>query len=111
MKPEWITYIIVLHWIADFVCQDDWTAINKSKSWLVLTFHCSIYFFVLLTGLAIFGKYGSWVWINFPAHFIIDGITSRINAYLYKKEMRHWFFVMIGFDQVLHYVVLFLTIQ
>ena len=50
------------------------------------------------------------VLLNLPAHFITDGITSRMTTWLYNKGERHWFFVVIGLDQFLHYVVLFLTI-
>ena len=74
---------------------------------------------------------------NFAAHFVQDAITSRINARLWfidgvrsvplrqdavagvtltptlyevaYNDKRHWFFVAIGFDQLLHYVTLCVT--
>ena len=79
-----------------------------------------------------------WWVVNGAAHFVQDAITSRINARFWFFKMapgiwaqeehtypkhgrtlvnpfvaeggnRHWFFVGIGFDQLLHYVTLFVT--
>ena len=49
-----------------------------------------------------------WGLINMVLHFFIDGTTSRINAALYENH-RHWFFVMIGFDQWIHYMSLIIS--
>lgn len=40
-------------------------------------------------------------------HLVIDGVTSRITAWLWKEKRVHDFFVMIGADQILHYVTIF----
>ena len=50
-----------------------------------------------------------WAGVNFLSHFFQDAITSRINARLWQANERHWFFVSIGADQLLHYVTLFVT--
>lgn len=106
-----IIWILFIHWIADFVFQSDRIAINKSKDWEALSYHSLIYFFTLTLGIGIYCLFvPAYVWklslliaLNLPAHFIIDAITSRINAKLWPQGNRHWFFVMIGLDQFLHY--------
>ena len=119
MKAEFVIYVLFIHWIADFVFQDDETALKKSSNVWYLAFHSINYTAVLCVGLF------WWLYlnelpytkaiptlfaINCSLHMFIDGITSRINAYLYGKA-RHWFFVSVGFDQFLHYVVLFWSLQ
>ncbi len=95
--------LMFCHWVFDFVFQTDWMARNKSSSLLALIQHCSVYaLFGILLG---FGWLG-WL-ILFSSHLFIDGITSKINSYLYKKNEIHYFFVSVGFDQFLHFLVLY----
>ena len=47
--------------------------------------------------------------VTFLAHTITDYITSREVKKLFDKEDYHNGFVIIGIDQFLHYVQLFLT--
>lgn len=79
--------------------------------------------------------FGKFITLNSVAHFVQDAITSRITSRLWFLEIRpivrgdgspyytvdgqastvrdtgtrHWFFVMIGCDQLIHYVTLFVT--
>ncbi|CAB4129982.1 Bacteriophage phiKZ, Orf197 [uncultured Caudovirales phage] len=115
--------IIFIHWIADFVLQTDWQAQNKSKSNFALLSHTSNYSLVwLLPMCLVFGKMKEgatteWiVWttfyfgmITFVVHTITDYFTSRLNSKLWSQGKVHYFFVSVGFDQVLHYGQLFLT--
>jgi hypothetical protein len=48
--------------------------------------------------------------VNFVLHWIIDFFSSKAATKLWKMEARHWFFVVIGIDQALHYTCLLLTI-
>lgn len=108
--------IIVIHWFADFVLQTHWQATNKSKNNGALTMHVLSYstvwsltanIYSILTGhyyvLALFPV------ITFICHWVTDYFTSRLNSKLWAKGDIHNFFVSVGFDQVLHYVQLFLT--
>jgi uncharacterized membrane protein YciS (DUF1049 family) len=119
-----ISFIIIfIHWIADFVLQTDWQAQNKSKNNFALLIHTSNYSMVwLLPMCLIFGKMKEgatteWiVWstlyfsiITLVVHTITDYFTSRLNSKLWSDGKVHYFFVSIGFDQVLHYGQLFLT--
>lgn len=93
---ESIFAILILHFIGDFVLQSDRIAKNKSKSVIILTEHVSIYMVVMSLISPIYGV------INAVLHFIVDFITSRITAHLWKNGKTHLFFVTIGFDQMLH---------
>lgn len=101
-----ILIILVVHFVADFVLQSHWMAINKSKSWKALLTHTAIYSCIWIVIIP------NWkfILITFISHTLIDAITSRINTKLWKEGKIHQFFVMIGFDQLLHYTQLFLTL-
>ena len=107
MSSQLLCLLLVLnlaHWVFDFVWQTDEMAVNNSKSLKWLGIHCFVYsipfWFLDL-------KFGA---IAFVSHIIIDGVTSRINSYLWAKERRHEFFTSIGFDQFLHTSVILLTV-
>lgn len=117
--------ILLIHWFADFVLQTDKQAKGKSKNWTDLlshTFDYSLVWFIVGTIYSMtsniytdFTYLFDWwiVWkfslITFIAHTITDYFTSRLNSKLWTKGDVHNFFVSIGFDQILHYVQLFLT--
>jgi uncharacterized membrane protein HdeD (DUF308 family) len=106
-----IIFILLLHWIFDFKFQAHRWAMTKSKSFRSLAIHCAVYSllaFMLFKPIQITLFIYS---ILFISHFIIDGITSRITSYLWKKQEIHYFFCVIGFDQILHYAILFKICQ
>lgn len=99
-----VGFLLLCHFIGDFVLQDDYMALNKSRNNWVLAGHCSIY------TLCFFCFGGYFMLCNFAIHFCVDFVTSRINARLYEAGERHWFFVAIGADQLLHFwTLLFLV--
>ncbi len=115
--------IIIIHYLADFVLQSDKMAVNKSKSNFYLGQHVFIYTIMWLAVLFPFEEFKYYPYITFPqmtllfclitfvCHFITDYITSRISSYFYKREERHNFFLIIGIDQVFHYIQLFITFK
>ena len=113
-----ILLLLLVHWIADFVLQTSWQATNKSKNNMALLAHVGtytltwlmfLYGWVIIHGIDFTPKMFLFLPITFVAHFCTDYVTSRITSYLYKKEDFHNFFVVIGFDQLLHYLQIFLT--
>ena len=103
--------LLTLHFIADFMLQKDYIAINKSKSIIILlihTIHYSVFVtlsFLLISFIFKFGWTLNDIFLIFAwlllTHTVIDAITSRAAADMYPVS-RHWFFVIIGFDQLLH---------
>jgi hypothetical protein len=100
-----ILYIISVHFIADFLCQTDWMALNKSKNNYALGSHVGVYTIVL------FLTSGWFIWaiVNGILHFITDYITSRITSKLWAEKKVRLFFNVIGLDQLIHYTCLFIT--
>src|SRR5688572_16954771 len=108
-------YMLLTHWLADFCLQTDEQAKGKSTSVKLLTFHVATYSLMMgISGLFYFGDWRKcliFAGITFVAHWITDFITSRIGKPFWAKGDYHNGFVVVGFDQVLHYVQLYLTIN
>lgn len=115
-----IFYILIIHWIGDFMLQTDKQAKGKSSSWNCLLTHTATYswFMTIFITLVLpsnwlFGKYIIiallFGLITFVLHTITDYFTSRLNKKLLQKNDTHNFFVSVGGDQILHYLQLFLT--
>ena len=115
-----IFYVLFAHWVADFIFQDEEWATSKSKNIFALLKHVSMYAFVMTLFLMPLMSFMSIIlfayWI-FMTHFIIDFITSKIvsnkfaNKHLGSKIPNFGAFTIIGFDQWLHYVTIFLIIK
>ena len=118
--------IIIIHWIADFVFQDEKWALGKSKNWGDLLSHTFTYSCIWLIPIMVLFP-NNWSTshyvlssltfglITFIAHTITDYFTSRVVSKKFaNKEYgsaipNFGAFTVIGIDQVLHYVQLFTT--
>lgn len=102
--------ILIGHWIFDFFLQTKWMAENKSSSNDALFRHIMVY----TIGLALIAVANieyldlllTWVVINAAVHYFIDYCTSRATKLLAEQKNWHDFFVVIGADQLLHYITL-----
>lgn len=99
--------LLAVHWLADFVMQTHWQAQNKSKSNIALAHHVITY--TAFLGVAVPGIFfqvglnaALFVLVNGALHFVTDWLTSRASSKLYAKQDWHNFFVVIGFDQLIH---------
>lgn len=108
--------LLAVHWLGDFVLQTHWQAQNKSKNWEALTHHVLTYSAVLVVGtLCIFVSPSNglpitlFVLCNGLLHFATDAITSRMTSRLYAQQRWHDFFVVVGFDQLIHQATLAAT--
>lgn len=112
-----ILAIFVVHFLADFVFQTSQMATGKGKSLKWLSVHIGVYGFVSLMSLYMVGKFidsfylGFAWWLgNVALHFITDFITSKITSKFWEAKNYRLFFVMIGFDQLIHNLCLIGTL-
>ena len=105
--------ILTVHFLADFVFQSSKMATEKSKSLKWLSIHVAVYGLVTaLSAIFISIKFNNyqfgviWLAVNVGLHFIVDFFTSKITSHLWEQKNMHWFFVVIGFDQLLHNICL-----
>jgi hypothetical protein len=122
--------VILLHFLADWPLQSSWMAVNKSKHWDPLTLHVLVYTLVFCFA----GFNWAFLAVTFGAHWLTDFLTSRMTSKLWFIDLlepleskalayptfefarvyprkRYWFFVTIGFDQLIHYTTLALTLK
>lgn len=107
-------YIILIHFLADFALQTTDQALGKGtgksffNKWLF--YHVSVYSLIWAIGsLLIFNDYRFVFFsiITFICHYITDWFTSRIGKPFWEKKDFHTGFVVIGMDQILHYLQLY----
>lgn len=107
-----LIYVLFIHYLADFVCQTNWMALNKSKNNLALGVHVITYSAVMLLGLhiALIFHVMSYIWLfvlaNGLLHFATDYISSRLSAKFLIAEQRSYFWWTIGGDQWVHQATL-----
>lgn len=111
--------IVIIHWIADFIFQDEKWAVGKSKNLDDLLNHTTVYSLlwwipvsIMLDSISLGSLF---VIITFIIHTITDYFTSsKVNQLFEDKKLGSSIpnigaFSVIGFDQVLHYLQLFGT--
>lgn len=109
-------YLLLVHYIADFILQTDKQAKGKSTSLKALTEHVATYTAAWIIGGSLFVDLLTEfnLLILFAAiigvlHFITDYFTSKLVKKYFDKGNAHNAFVVIGFDQFLHFAQIFLT--
>lgn len=110
-----VIFVLFLHFLADFALQTHWQASNKSTNEPALLKHVSVY--TIFVTLGIFLVYGlpsthAVIILLFPVlvfvlHFVTDLISSKEVSRLFKEDNYHDGFVVIGMDQLAHFIQLF----
>lgn len=125
---SFITAMLFVHWVADFVCQTDKMAKGKSSSIVDLSKHIISYAVVFtvgtfLTALVLadnvhndwlfkegFPAFWGFVFINVGSHFFVDFITSRASKLEFERGNTGTAFKIIGFDQFLHIAIMAISL-
>jgi hypothetical protein len=128
MNTYILIYLLLTHFVADFLFQNRNMGRKKGKNIYWLTTHISIYTIVtILCWVVFFNLFEKSFYdllilglLIFSTHFITDFITSKISGYCYLKmletknnnhESSKWewrFWSTIGFDQFIHAITLIL---
>lgn len=123
-----VLLILIIHYISDFIFQDEKWAVNKWKSFNDLISHTSVYSavnFVLMIPVIFIYRFTIdldlmmvniilFSFVSFIFHTITDFVMSKIvhnrfeNKHLGSSIPNTGAFSMIGLDQVLHYIQLFI---
>jgi len=121
MNQYILLYILIVHWIADFVLQTHTEATNKSTSWYWLLKHTLKYTYTLwvcgvfyvLFNIRIYQPWSLTYFciITFLCHTATDYFTSKLARRYFSVGNYHNGFVVVGFDQILHYIQLYLTFK
>lgn len=106
-----VVLLLLVHWLADFVLQTHQQATNKSTSTEWLTAHVLTYTFCMgILSYVLFDNLISmmlFTGITFGTHWGTDYITSRLGKPFWENKDFHNGFVVVGADQVIHYLCLF----
>lgn len=130
-----LLFLFIIHFIADFGLQTRKMGLNKGKSLMWLSMHVGVYLITLLIFGLIFGQHlldsndmypiFKYCLLNGAIHWVTDFITSKGSGYSYvqmlkyesdnndkkKYQWQYVFWLVIGFDQLLHIITLMLTYQ
>lgn len=107
-----VIYVLLLHYIGDFLLQHRKMAENKSESNWWLSLHVLAYAITLFAGLVFFYDLKMtlfFVLVNAALHFVTDRITSLWTKHFFLKKNNYGFFGIIGFDQFIHSATLIIT--
>ena len=127
--------LIALHFLFDWKFQSNWMAMNKSRQTEWIGVKALLIHSFIATCYTLLWGWKFWL-ANWALHYIVDAVTSQFTKkfwfikfcpglnYVLKDlpnedlvvvepqfEKRHNFFVTIGFDQLLHYTCLALTLR
>lgn len=116
---QYLLLLLIIHFLADFALQTHEQAIGKSEGSSILnaqlSFHVSIYSIVMSLSLYAIGfsfllalKFWS---ITYLSHYITDYCTSRIGKPYWAKNDFHNGFVVVGADQLLHFIQIYYTLH
>ncbi|MFT5511595.1 MAG: hypothetical protein ACI89J_004699 [Hyphomicrobiaceae bacterium] len=115
VDPIWqLALLLIAHWIGDFVFQTTWMATTKNHRLDALLVHVLTYSLILAgPAVLLFGQTETaalFVGANAVLHLATDFVTSKFSSAMYAEKNMRGFFVLLGFDQLLHHLALAATL-
>jgi len=105
--------LFLTHFVSDWLFQTKWETLNKSKQFLPLLVHCSIYTLFFIPAFYIYNIQLVHLLTLFVSHLILD---NRQFEYWWLKTIKRtvkedvseslWNILVIGIDQVFHLAVI-----
>ena len=102
-----VVMLLIGHWIGDYVLQTNVIAKEKSRNIKWLLIHVAIYMTVISACTFILLPQNKWlafIIVNGILHFMTDLVTSKLT--LKFQSNQRIFFIIIGFDQMIHAITL-----
>lgn len=103
----------ITHLVMDWIFQTEWEAMEKSKKWLPLIVHCSVYTLGFVPAFLLYKVSLLLLFLIFISHVILDQrkletlIVERIKTFRKSKVPEFfWWILLIGIDQTLHLLIL-----
>jgi len=112
INADFFILLLFFHWLADFVAQTDRQAQGKSKDNWILSEHVFAYTCMMMPSFFFNDTNVAWafLWV-FSTHWITDYFTSRLTKKLFKEYDYHNGFIVVGIDQWLHVVQLYIAFR
>jgi general stress protein CsbA len=107
-------FILLIHFLADFALQTHWQASNKSTSFKALNQHVFSYSLIWLIASYIWfeNSLACLFWlITYTAHLATDFFSALAAKRFFDQKDYHNGFVIVGIDQVAHYIQLIFTFK
>jgi hypothetical protein len=113
MEISVFIFILLIHFLADFGLQTHQQATLKSSEEKFLFYHVGVYSVIWFVAILSYGFAAEnallFTLVTFLFHYLTDWITSRVGKPFWKNDDFHNGFVVVGFDQLLHYIQLIMT--
>ena len=112
-------YLILLHFIADFICQSNMSITARGKDFWWLLVHIVAYTLTLFSGMmlgVLFMGFSAGMTFKFVSllaviHFFADYILGKISSHLWETKRHRWAFVIMGAEQFIHIILLICIFQ
>ena len=101
-----VWYLLLAHFLGDFVLQNDWMVRNRDNLW-VLSLHAGIHFLLMFL---LAGQLRSVIWPFLLLIAMIHFVQDRIKNNLTNKR-RDWISVAFIIDQALHFIAIWAVVS